>query len=297
MPDRQIRVVDVFTDKPLSGNQLAVVLDGRDLSTRTMQRIAREMNFSETTFVLPPDDPAHAAKVRIFAPTFELRFAGHPTIGTAWVLADEGLVPHGAAEFVLEELVGPIAVRRVEEGGRVVFWMTHPRVEFGEVFPHRRVGEALKLPPEAFVAGAPAQVMSTGTPFLFVAARDKDAVDAATVDIPSLSALMGKSAIALFVFTRAGKDRLYSRCLGTDIPEDPATGSASGPLGAYAVRYGLIDFAPEVALVSEQGTKMGRQSFVHIRLEYGESRDVPDRIEVGGGVMPVLKGTLSEFDV
>jgi trans-2,3-dihydro-3-hydroxyanthranilate isomerase len=296
MPDRQIRVVDVFTDKPLSGNQLAVVLDARGLSTKTMQRIAREMNFSETTFVLPPDDPAHAARVRIFAPTFEMRFAGHPTIGTAWVLADEGLVPNRAAEFVLEELVGPISVRGVEDGGRVVFWMTHPRVEFGDVFPHERVGEALNLPRDAFVADAPAQVMSTGTPFLFVAVRDKNAVDAASVDVRSLGTLLGKSTNALFVFARAGKDRLYSRCLGTDIPEDPATGSASGPLGAYAVRYGLVERAPHVAVVSEQGTKMGRQSLVHIRLDYGDSRDVPQKIEVGGGVMPVLKGTMSEFE-
>ena len=296
MPDRQVRIVDVFTDKPLSGNQLAVVLDGHGLSTKTMQRIAREMNFSETTFVLPPDDPAHAARVRIFAPTFEMRFAGHPTIGTAWVLADEGLVPNGAAEFVLEELVGPIPVRGVEDGGRVVFWMTHPRVETGEVFPHQRVGEALNLPPDAFVADVPAQVMSTGTPFLFVAVRDKDAVDAASVDVRRLGTLLGKSTNALFVFARAGKERLYSRCLGIDIAEDPATGSASGPLGAYAVRYGLIDWAPNVALVSEQGTKMGRQSFVHIRLEYGDSREMPQKIEVGGGVMPVLKGTLSEFE-
>jgi trans-2,3-dihydro-3-hydroxyanthranilate isomerase len=296
MPDRQIRVVDVFTDKPLSGNQLAVVLDARGLSTKTMQRIAREMNFSETTFVLPPDDPAHAARVRIFAPTFEMRFAGHPTIGTAWVLADEGLVPNRAAEFVLEELVGPISVRGVEDGGRVVFWMTHPRVEFGDVFPHERVGEALNLPRDAFVADAPAQVMSTGTPFLFVAVRDKNAVDAASVDVRSLGTLLGKSTNALFVFARAGKDRLYSRCLGIDIPEDPATGSASGPLGAYAVRYGLVERAPHVAVVSEQGTKMGRQSLVHIRLDYGDSRDVPQKIEVGGGVMPVLKGTMSEFE-
>jgi trans-2,3-dihydro-3-hydroxyanthranilate isomerase len=296
MPDRQIRVVDVFTDKPLSGNQLAVVLDARGLSTKTMQRIAREMNFSETTFVLPPDDPAHAARVRIFAPTFEMRFAGHPTIGTAWVLADEGLVPNRAAEFVLEELVGPISVRGVEDGGRVVFWMTHPRVEFGDVFPHERVGEALNLPRDAFVADAPAQVLSTGTPFLFVAVRDKNAVDAASVDVRSLGTLLGKSTNALFVFARAGKDRLYSRCLGIDIPEDPATGSASGPLGAYAVRYGLVERAPHVAVVSEQGTKMGRQSLVHIRLDYGDSRDVPQKIEVGGGVMPVLKGTMSEFE-
>ncbi|TMG25786.1 MAG: PhzF family phenazine biosynthesis protein, partial [Chloroflexi bacterium] len=97
----QIRIVDVFTDKPLAGNQLAVVLDAKDIQVRLMQRIAHEMNFSETTFILPPENPAHAAKVRIFTPHVEMRFAGHPTIGTAWVLASEGLVPENVREFTL----------------------------------------------------------------------------------------------------------------------------------------------------------------------------------------------------
>ena len=123
---RQIRIVDVFTEKPLAGNQLAVVLDGKDLSVRLMQRIAREMNFSETTFVLPPENPAHAARVRIFTPHSEMPFAGHPTIGTAWVLADEGIVPGDKLEFVLEEKVGPVPVRGEKKNGGVVFWMTHP---------------------------------------------------------------------------------------------------------------------------------------------------------------------------
>src|SRR5262245_36181592 len=103
---RRIRIVDVFTDKALAGNQLAVVLDGKDISPRLMQRIAREMNFSETTFIMPPENPAHAAKIRIFTPAVELPFAGHPTVGTAWVLIDEGLVPKDHKEFVLEENVG-----------------------------------------------------------------------------------------------------------------------------------------------------------------------------------------------
>src|SRR5438445_7759075 len=130
---RTIRIVDVLTEKALAGNQLAVVLDGRELSTEEMQRIAREMNFSETTFILPPEDPAHAAKVRIFTPAGELKFAGHPTIGTAWVLANEGLVPGGSLEFTLEEGVGPIKVRGVKEEGHTIFWMTHPQLSFGDV--------------------------------------------------------------------------------------------------------------------------------------------------------------------
>jgi trans-2,3-dihydro-3-hydroxyanthranilate isomerase len=291
MPDhrRQIRIVDVFTVKALAGNQLAVVLDGRDLSTDLMQRIAREMNFSETTFILPPDDPAHAARVRIFNPEFEMRFAGHPTIGTAWVMYDEGLVR--SLEFILEEGVGPVKVRGVDG----VWWMTHPPFQFGAVFPHARVASALGLREDDFVPNAPAQIASTGTPFLFAAVRDRGTVDTVRVEPRLLRALLHKQAIALFVCAVAGRSELYSRCFGIEIPEDPATGSASGPLGAYAVRYGLIERAPTVAIVSEQGTKMGRQSFIHIELAYGEEDDLPSRIEVGGGVMPVLSGTLSDF--
>jgi trans-2,3-dihydro-3-hydroxyanthranilate isomerase len=291
---RPIRVVDVFTDKALAGNQLAVVLDGRDMPTALMQRIAREMNFSETTFILPPDDPSHAARVRIFNPEFEMRFAGHPTIGTAWVMHDEGLVD--SLEFTLEEGVGPVPVRGVRKGEQIQFWMTFPKLEYREVFPHAEVAGAIGLAVSDVLDDVPAQIATTGTPFLFLALRTKRAVDAAVIDRAKLAALLGKKAVALFIFSVAGKNRFYSRSLGTDIPEDPATGSASGPLGAFAVRYGLVEGAPTVAIVSEQGTKMGRQSFVHIELAYDAGADTPSRIEVGGSVMPVLKGALSDFD-
>jgi trans-2,3-dihydro-3-hydroxyanthranilate isomerase len=294
MPDRKIRIVDVFTDKPLSGNQLAVVLDGKDLSAKTMQRIAKEMNLAETTFVFPPDDPAHAAKVRIFTPQLELPFAGHPTVGTAWVLADEGLVE--GLEFSLEEGVGPVPVRGVREDGRVTFWMTHPRLTFGEVYPHSRVAEAIGVDEDAIVHDVPAEIASTGNPFVFVAMRDAAAVDAATPDPARVRKLVGDHAHGILLFAVDGPARLYSRMFAVDVPEDPVTGSASGPLGAFAVRYGLVERAPQVSIVSEQGTKMGRQGFAAIEVEYGESRDIPIRIEVGGGVMPVLSGTLAAFE-
>ena len=290
----QVRIVDVFTEKALAGNQLAVVLDGKGLTAKLMQRIARELNFSETTFILPPDDPAHAAKVRIFAPTVEMPFAGHPTIGTAWVLADEGLVPGGKLEFVLEEKVGPVPVRGEKKNGGVVFWMTHPKLTYGEVLPHSRVAAAIGLKEADIVESVPAQVASTGNPHLYVALRDAHAVDAAVSDHARLQTVLGAdSAFGVFVFAVNGENRLYSRMFSLDIPEDPATGSASGPLGAFAVRYGLVERAPKVEIVSEQGTKMGRQSFVHIELAYDDDdADMPSRIEVGGSVMPVLKGEL-----
>jgi len=291
MPDRQIRVVDVFTDKPLAGNQLAVVLDGRDLSPRLMQRIAREMNFSETTFIFPPENPAHAARVRIFTPGTELPFAGHPTIGTAWVLSNEGLAK--GDEFTLEENVGPVKVRCADG----LVWMTHPPLTFGGVFAHKQVATAIGVPEDVVVHDVPAQLASTGNPFVFVALRDAGAVDSAVPDTARLRKLVKASgAHGVFLFASVGADRLYSRMFAIDIAEDPATGSASGPLGAFAVKYGLVERAPKVSIVSEQGTKMGRQSFVHISLDYGESRDIPERIDVGGGVMSVLSGTLSEFE-
>jgi trans-2,3-dihydro-3-hydroxyanthranilate isomerase len=258
-----------------------------------MQRIAREMNFSETTFVLPPDEPAHAAKLRIFTPATELPFAGHPTVGTAWVLSDEGLVPGGALEFVLEEGVGPVSVRGVKVKDRLLFWMTHPPLTFGEVFAHTQLADALGLSLSDFVAEVPAQVASTGSPFLFAALRDARSVDAAVSDRLRLQHLLRDgSAHGVFMFSVLPRNRLYSRMFSVDTPEDPATGSASGPLVAFAVKYGLVKRAPKVSMISEQGTKMGRQSFVHIELEYGESPDIPSRIEVGGSVMPVLKGEL-----
>jgi trans-2,3-dihydro-3-hydroxyanthranilate isomerase len=289
----QIRIVDVFTEKPLAGNQLAVVLNAKDIPAKRMQRIAREMNFSETTFILPPADPAHAARVRIFTPVMELPFAGHPTVGTAWVLANEGLVPGNALSFTLEEAVGPVPVRGVKEGDRVMFWMTHPMLSFGDVFPHAAVAAAIGVEESDIVDDVPAQVATTGNPFLFVALRDSEAVDRAVADTSRLEKLLkGDRAHGVFPFAVAGDDRFYSRMFAPDTGEDPATGSASGPLGAFAVKYALVHREPKVSLVSEQGTKMGRQSFIHIELTYGVSTDIPSRIEVGGSVMPVLKGEL-----
>jgi trans-2,3-dihydro-3-hydroxyanthranilate isomerase len=289
-----IHVVDVFTERPLAGNQLAVVLDAEGISGEVMQRIAREMNFSETTFVLPPKSPGAAAWVRIFTPGYELPFAGHPTIGTAWVMFTEGLIPGGALEFSLEEGVGPVPVRGEHSGGGLRFWMTHPKVSFGEVVSNRAAAAtALGLTENELVDDVPIQSASTGLPHIYVALRDAQAVDAAVSAKEPLGRVFGE---AVFLFAPLSGNRLYSRMFAphvADISEDPATGSASGPLGAFAVKYGLIKRSGAVSIVSEQGTKMGRQSFVHIKLEYPSDGDVPSRIEVGGSVMPTLKGELS----
>ncbi len=294
----RIHTVDVFAEKSLAGNQLAVVLDAADISDEAMQRIAREMNISETTFVVPPDDPQHAARVRIFTPASELPFAGHPTVGTAWVLATEGLVPRGSLEFVLEEGVGPVKVRGVKGPGGLTFWMTHPELSYGAIERRRvQAAEAIGLSEDDLVPEVPVQVASTGNPFLFFALRDDVVVDQAVADMDLLGdVLEGTQAFGAFIFAAVGGNRLYSRMFSLDIAEDPATGSGSGPLGAFAVKYGLVPRAPRVTLVSEQGTKMGRQSIIHIELTYGGPDENPSRIEVGGAVRPVITGTLLEFD-
>ena len=292
-----IHIVDVFTDQALAGNQLAVVLDAGDIPADVMQRVAREMNFSETTFVMPPTEAGHAARVRIFTPGTELPFAGHPTVGTAWVLATQGLVPGGALEFTLEESVGPVPVRGERTPTGITFWMTHPPLTFGEVIGHRgRIAESIGLQESDLVPDVPLQVASTGVEFLYMALKDRHAVDSAVSDkIQMRKAYDGREALPIFLFAADGANRLYSRMFAPDIigvDEDPATGSASGPLGAFAVKYGLVPYARRVAITSEQGTKMGRSSIIHILLEYGTDGEVPTRIEVGGSVMPVVVGTL-----
>ena len=295
----RLRWVDVFTDRALAGNPLAVVLDADGLSTPQMQAIARETNLSETTFVLPPEKGEYAAKVRIFTPHVELPFAGHPTVGTGWVLLDEGLVGSDASTFTLEEGVGPISVR-VDRGGKtIVLWMSHPPAKFGEVVEQREeVAVALGLRVADLIPDVPIQIASTGLPFLYVALKDAAAVDRAVSNGDALTRVLdGYGLPPVVLFAATGGGRLYSRMFGlhsaTSIVEDPATGSASGPLGAFAVRYGLVRRAPQVTIISEQGTKMGRQSFIQIKLAYPTEGDIPDRIEVGGSVVPVMTAELS----
>ena len=289
-----IHVVDVFTEKPLAGNQLAVVLDAEGIPGEVMQRIAKEMNISETVFVLAAEDPANAARVRIFTPGAELPFAGHPTVGTSWVLFTQGLIPGGALEFKLEEGVGPVPVRAEKGPSGWVFWMTHPKVSFGAVVSDRSAAAAaLGLSENDLLPDVPIQTASTGVPFVYVALKDAKAVDSAVSEKDRLAKVFKEG---VFLFAAVGRDRLYSRMFSPhvlDIHEDPATGSGSGPLGAFAVRYGLVPRAPAVSITSEQGTKMGRQSFIHIRLEFATDGELPSSIQVGGSVVPTLTGELA----
>jgi trans-2,3-dihydro-3-hydroxyanthranilate isomerase len=291
--------VDVFTERVFGGNPLAVVFGAEGLDEGVMQAIAREINCSETTFVLAPTRPECAARVRIFTPAREVPFAGHPTIGTAWVLATEGLLPPGTTRFNLEEGIGPVEVTLEGDPARPSFlWMRHGEARFGPELPDRAsFARALGLEPSDLLAGQPVRTGSTGNTFLYIPLRDREAVDRARLDVPALLAAQGEGPkVGVFVFApdpdpRVG--RVYSRMFAphtSGVPEDPATGSASGPLGAYLVERGLVAPADTVDIVSEQGTRIGRPSFVRIRVGRHGGRIA--EILVGGSVVPVIEGRL-----
>jgi trans-2,3-dihydro-3-hydroxyanthranilate isomerase len=291
--------VDVFTERVFGGNPLAVVFEAAGLSDTEMQAIAREMNCSETTFLLPPTRPDCAARVRIFTPAREIPFAGHPTIGTAWVLATEQLLPPNTRRFNLEEGIGPVEVTLEGEPARPSFlWMRHGEARFGPALIKRAgFARALGLAESELLAGSPICTGSTGNTFLYVPLRDREVVDRARLDVPALLAAQGEGPnLGVFVFAPDSDPkarRAYSRMFAphtSGVPEDPATGSASGPLGAYLVEHGLVTPAATVDIVSEQGTRMGRPSFIRIRV--GMSAGRVSEILVGGSVVPVIEGRL-----
>ncbi len=267
--------VDVFTDRAFGGNPLAVFTNGRGLLTETMQAIAKEFNLSETTFVIPADEPAHAWRVRIFTPGAELPMAGHPTVGTSFVLAREHLIPRDEREttIILEEGVGPVPVRiEFKEGEPSFAEMRQPLPTFGPRLDDRAaVAAMLSLEESDVEADLPVEVVSCGVPFLYVPLRSLDAARRARPRADLIDRVAEEHGIQpeVFVFTREVEhegstvhSRMFAPSLG--ITEDPATGAASGPLGCYLVTYGVF---PEGEILSEQGVEMGRPSFVHIRIE------------------------------
>jgi len=282
--------VDVFTTQPLEGNPLAVFPEASGLDDVTMQKIAREMNLSETVFVVPATRASLAAGVRIFTPTRELPFAGHPTVGTSFVLLDEGTVPAGTKQFVLEEKVGPVPIR-VETGERPLIWLTTPPISYGRTYDRLRCAQALGVAAHDLLDITP-QWLSAGNPTVFIALRDRRAVDDAGLDSHGVSIIKGADAapICVFVFTPA-PEGAYARMFAPEygVPEDPATGSSTGPLAAFMIRHRLVSGAAGTRFVSEQGTKMGRRSILYVEL-HGEGG--ADGIDVGGYVTPIAEGTL-----
>jgi trans-2,3-dihydro-3-hydroxyanthranilate isomerase len=292
---------DVFTDHLFGGNQLAVFLDGRGLPTDTMQAIAKEMNFSETTFVLPPETPGTDVRMRIFTPGEELPMAGHPTIGTTFALARAGVIERGRQDFRFGCTIGPIPVALTWNGGDLGFaWMTQPQPVFGEAIADPALpAAALSLPPAAIAgAGLPMQVVSCGVPFLFVPLTRRMAVDNAAVNTSALDALFKEtktSANGVFVFSAEPGDppaTVYSRMFapGLGVTEDPATGAASGPLGCYLVRHNVVQPDQSASMMSLQGVKMGRPSHIHIAIGLDQGRIAS--VRVGGEAVLAGEGTL-----
>jgi len=284
------RVVDVFTEQPLEGNSLAVFPDASGLDGDTMQRIARELNLSETTFVFPATRADCVAAVRIYSPKTEMIFAGHPTIGTSFVLLEEGMVSEGVGRFALEEKVGPVPIR-VDLGVRPLIWLRTPPIEYGRKYDPAACAHMLSVEVSDLIEVVP-QWVSAGNPTIFVALKNKGVVDLALLDLHGLKRLMGADSepLCVFVFTptvEGAYSRMFAPLYG--ISEDPATGSSTGPLASFMMRNGLTPGTAGRRLISEQGTKMGRRSILHVCV-HGENGAAG--IDVGGYVTPLTEATM-----
>ena len=284
------RVVDVFTTEPLAGNPLAVFPDAAGFSGATMQKIARELNLAETAFVLPATRKDCAARVRIFTPAKEMIFAGHPTIGTAFVLWQEGSVSRNTSDFILEEEVGPVPIR-IEGEHCPLIWLRTPPIREGRCFEISLCAKVLGLETRDLLPIQP-QLLSAGNPTVIVAAKDKAAVDRAWLDLAGLKTLKGAEheSFCVFLFTPMPHGA-YSRMFAPEygVVEDPATGSSTGPLAVFMMRHGLASKTAGTRFVSEQGTKMGRRSLLHVQIR-GEQGT--DGIDVGGYVTPICEAKM-----
>jgi trans-2,3-dihydro-3-hydroxyanthranilate isomerase len=289
--EKQYQVVDVFTSTPFEGNALAVFPDGSGLDDLTMHRIARELNLSETTFVLPQESRDGATRVRIFTPASELPFAGHPTIGTAYVLRMLGAVPAEAKTFVLSENVGRVPIR-VGEGDDPILWLTTPPIAKLAEFPRSECARALSLAEGQLIEGVPCEQLSAGSPLIFVAVADRETVDEAQLESAAFFELVRECAVATSIFVFAPTEKgAYSRMFAPQlgIVEDPATGGATGPLASFMMKHGLAPSGDGTRFVSEQGVKMSRRSALHV-LIYGDFG--AGGIEVGGNAVHVASGTM-----
>jgi trans-2,3-dihydro-3-hydroxyanthranilate isomerase len=292
---------DVFTDRKFGGNQLAVFPDAREIPPELMPQIARVFNYSETTFVLPPDDPSHTAKVRIFTPGGELQFAGHPTIGTSHVLAVVGAIALTGDEthIVLEEGVGPVKVTiRSRDGVPTFAQLTAAKLpEVGPPAPSsEKLAAMLSLSKDDLIGrDMLPESVSCGTPFLFVPLTDRRAVGRARVKGDLFdAALAGYVTDKVFVFAMDGerpdsqvRARMFAPTIG--VPEDPATGSAAVALGGYLAARDPR-FEGTLRWVVEQGFEMGRPSILEVEADKRGGKVTAAR--VGGQTVMMCEGTM-----
>ena len=265
-------VADVFTDVPLAGNPVAVFTDAREIPEERLQPLARELNLSESVFVYAPDGDGHV-RIRIFTPTLELPFAGHPVLGTAFVLAG----PLQLDELRLETGAGVVPVRVERDSSRIAFgWMRQPAFDFE---PYDRADELLALL-GVQESGLPVELYRQGPQHVLVELASPEAVAALR---PNFEALLELSPYGTDCFARDGetwKSRVFVPAHG--VPEDPATGSAAGPLALHLARHGRIEFGEEIVI--KQGVEIGRPSTLH-----AVARS-PEEIEVGGSAVVVARG-------
>ena len=271
-------VADVFTDTPLEGNPVAVFTDGRGLSDEEMQRLAKELNLSESVFVLPSEADAHA-RIRIFTPSAELPFAGHPTLGSAFVLAG----PLQAPVVRLETGMGVVPVALEREQDRIVFGRMEQPLPTWEAFAEEKA-----LFAALGVGGSelPVLVYDNGPRFVYVGLSSEDDVVALRPDFNALLDLAG-GLVGVDCFVGSGarwKSRMFAP--GAGVVEDPATGSAAGPLAVHLARHGRIGFGDEIEI--SQGAEIGRPSTLYARAD--GSADELERVEVGGSAVIVARG-------
>ncbi len=296
--ERRYVTVDVFTDRMFGGNPLAVVLDCAGLSTAQMQALAREFNYSETSFVLPPASPAHHARVRIFTPVQELPFAGHPNVGTAYVLAQERRDGSCPERFLFEEPAGLVPVRLLRDGGQVVgAELTAPApLSRGARHDAGAVAAILSLHPgDILTTRHEPEIVSVGLPFLAVELATRTALRRAAADAAAMASLLPGSGISgLYAYTRAveagdGPTQIQARMFapGDGIAEDPATGSATAAVGALQAAL-LEQPDAELRLQVGQGVDMGRPSLLSVVAvkAAGQVRET----RVGGRCVPVMEG-------
>lgn len=269
-------IVDVFTDTPLEGNQLAVFTDARDIPEHLLQPLALELGLSETVFVYPPASEGHA-RIRIFTPASELPFAGHPTLGTAFVLAQ----PLQLETIGLETGAGVVPVRLEREGPRIVFGRMEQSVPRVELFDEQPLLTALGVERSEL----PVELYDNGMRHVYVALESEDAVAALAPDLNALARLGATLGFNCFAGSgRRWKTRTFLP--GTGIPEDPATGSAAGPLAVHLARHGRIGWGDEIQIA--QGAELGRPSTLYAT-PFG-SDGATERVEVGGSAVVVARG-------
>lgn len=296
---------DVFTDEPFGGNPVAVLADAQGLVDEELQKIAREMNLSETVFVFPPTDPKASAKVRIFTPTQEIPFAGHPILGTFYILGKLKRLPlkEPITSLFYECNIGVFPIEmHVHKGLILRVVMTQPKPEFlGKVDSPDgalEIAKALGMDKRAIAdAKFPIEVVSTGLPVIIVPVRTLTAVRSIVPNSTAITELCRRyGANGIMVFTTVTVDefstvhtRMFASPIG--ILEDPATGSASGALGAYLVQNGVVEVAITTEIIAEQGYEMDRPSRIIIQVESDD--DMIQEVKVGGEVVMVIEGTIT----